>query len=252
MGKTKKLSMEQRAEYLDLCASYWVSGCTMGKDEMRQHTDDYDLFERRGLVSEDGIDWLNAQFEEATKKSDQAKRAAEKRWNKNAGSDASAMRPHSDRNASAMQNRENREKRIEIIERKKETREREVADAPLSDMVIEFDSEGNSLGDDPPIEPKPKTTRFKKPTLEEVFDYFDSKFYPQEAESFYNYYESNGWRVGKNPMKNWHASVANWIKRAKEQQLKPSYNGKQKPKVDYDDFKSKITEYHRRKAAGEQ
>jgi uncharacterized protein YdaU (DUF1376 family) len=32
-----------------------------------------------------------------------------------------------------------------------------------------------------------------------------------EAEKFYNYYESNGWRVGKNPMKNWKAAANNWI-----------------------------------------
>ena len=36
-----------------------------------------------------------------------------------------------------------------------------------------------------------------------------------QAENFLNYYESNGWRVGKNPMKNWHCAVANWIKNIK-------------------------------------
>ena len=32
-----------------------------------------------------------------------------------------------------------------------------------------------------------------------------------EAEKFVNYYESNGWKVGKNPMKNWKAAANNWI-----------------------------------------
>jgi hypothetical protein len=32
-----------------------------------------------------------------------------------------------------------------------------------------------------------------------------------EAEKFVNYYESNGWKVGKNPMKNWRAAANNWI-----------------------------------------
>ena len=36
-----------------------------------------------------------------------------------------------------------------------------------------------------------------------------------QAENFLNYYESNGWRVGKNSMKNWHCAVANWIKNIK-------------------------------------
>lgn len=31
-----------------------------------------------------------------------------------------------------------------------------------------------------------------------------------EAVKFHAYYESNGWRVGKNPMKSWHAAMVNW------------------------------------------
>jgi uncharacterized protein YdaU (DUF1376 family) len=31
-----------------------------------------------------------------------------------------------------------------------------------------------------------------------------------EAEKFFNYYESNGWRVGKNPMKSWSHALQNW------------------------------------------
>jgi hypothetical protein len=37
-----------------------------------------------------------------------------------------------------------------------------------------------------------------------------------EGEKFWNYYESNGWRVGRNPMKNWKAAAANWNKNAKQ------------------------------------
>jgi len=29
-------------------------------------------------------------------------------------------------------------------------------------------------------------------------------------ESFFDYYEANGWRVGKNPMKDWKAAVRTW------------------------------------------
>jgi predicted transcriptional regulator len=34
----------------------------------------------------------------------------------------------------------------------------------------------------------------------------------REAERFFNHYESNGWKVGKNPMRNWSASLCNWYK----------------------------------------
>lgn len=60
---------------------------------------------------------------------------------------------------------------------------------------------------------KEKSEGFKKPTLDEVkLNFSESKHSMSEAEKFYNYYESNGWRVGKNPMKSWTASAANWKK----------------------------------------
>jgi hypothetical protein len=37
-----------------------------------------------------------------------------------------------------------------------------------------------------------------------------------EAEKFVNYYESNGWKVGKNPMKSWGAAANNWITNTKQ------------------------------------
>lgn len=54
--------------------------------------------------------------------------------------------------------------------------------------------------------------RFIKPSLEDVKEVFLDKGHPGEADRFFNYYESNGWKVGKNPMKNWKAAVSNWIK----------------------------------------
>lgn len=54
------------------------------------------------------------------------------------------------------------------------------------------------------------------PTLEQVQERFKEKEYPpNEAEKFFNYYESNGWKVGKNKMVNWHSSASNWNKNIK-------------------------------------
>jgi hypothetical protein len=33
-----------------------------------------------------------------------------------------------------------------------------------------------------------------------------------EAQRFVDYYTANGWRVGKNPMKDWRATVRTWEK----------------------------------------
>ena len=31
-----------------------------------------------------------------------------------------------------------------------------------------------------------------------------------DAEKWFNYYSANGWKVGKNPMKDWKAAVRTW------------------------------------------
>lgn len=72
--------------------------------------------------------------------------------------------------------------------------------------------ESNSLTQDKP--PKRKVEVFEKPSIEEVKAYAISKGYSNfDAEHFWNYYESNGWRVGKSPMKSWKSAVVTWTKR---------------------------------------
>jgi hypothetical protein len=56
--------------------------------------------------------------------------------------------------------------------------------------------------------------RFKKPTLEEVKAYCDERKNAVDPESFLDHYESNGWMVGKNKMKDWKAAVRQWEKRS--------------------------------------
>lgn len=63
---------------------------------------------------------------------------------------------------------------------------------------------------------------FKKPTLTDIENYINEKDYNMSAESFYDFYESNGWKVGKNPMKDWKAAVRNWNRN--ETNKKPKYN----------------------------
>lgn len=56
--------------------------------------------------------------------------------------------------------------------------------------------------------------RFTPPTIEEASAYFAEKGESSsEAQRFFDYYTSNGWRVGKNPMKDWHAAASGWISR---------------------------------------
>lgn len=63
---------------------------------------------------------------------------------------------------------------------------------------------------------KKGSTRFQKPTIEEIRQYCLEKGYNVDAEQFFNFYESKGWLVGKSPMRNWRAAVCTWNKREKE------------------------------------
>lgn len=54
--------------------------------------------------------------------------------------------------------------------------------------------------------------RFKPPSREEVQAYILEKGYRVDAERFIDYYTSNGWKVGKNPMKDWKAAVRTWAR----------------------------------------
>lgn len=66
---------------------------------------------------------------------------------------------------------------------------------------------GNSAeGGATPTAPK----RFKKPTLEEIIAYCKERNNNVDPQRFYDFYESKGWRVGNQPMKDWKACVRTW------------------------------------------
>lgn len=54
------------------------------------------------------------------------------------------------------------------------------------------------------------TRKFTPPTLEEVKEYCIERNNNVDAEHFIDYYTANGWKVGKNPMKDWKAAIRTW------------------------------------------
>jgi hypothetical protein len=59
--------------------------------------------------------------------------------------------------------------------------------------------------------PRPKSNgRFTPPTIEQVTEYCNSRNNSVDPVKWYAHYTSNGWRVGKNPMKSWKAAVVTW------------------------------------------
>ena len=64
---------------------------------------------------------------------------------------------------------------------------------------------------------KPPRVRFQKPTVEELTAEAIKIGLPlPEVDKFLNYYESNGWKVGKNSMKSWPAAMKGWLSRLGE------------------------------------
>lgn len=68
--------------------------------------------------------------------------------------------------------------------------------------------------------------RFTPPTYEQVSTYCKERNNTVDAERFYDFYESKGWMVGKNKMKDWKAAVRNWERSSKQgtQTIKKSQN----------------------------
>lgn len=68
-----------------------------------------------------------------------------------------------------------------------------------------------------------KKSVFKPPSLDQVYNYMSEKglnnfLANNESQKFINHYTSNGWKVGKNKMKNWKSAVSQWISRMKDYQ----------------------------------
>lgn len=81
-----------------------------------------------------------------------------------------------------------------------------------------------SIEIDASASPSPRASkRFSPPGLEEIEAYFAEKGgTAAQAERFRDFYESNGWKVGKNPMKSWKAAASGWMSRDKESAQKAS------------------------------
>ena len=68
--------------------------------------------------------------------------------------------------------------------------------------------------DKPPTRP-----RFITPTVDDVREYCAEQGYiAVDPQRFVDYYTSNGWKVGKSPMKDWKAAVRGWESRDKQKE----------------------------------
>lgn len=86
-------------------------------------------------------------------------------------------------------------------------------------------------------------TRFVPPTHQDVSDYCQEKGYTNvDIERFIDFYESKGWMVGKNKMKDWKAAVRNW-NRSQRQELTTKgnkFNNFNQRQYDYDALEQQL------------
>jgi hypothetical protein len=66
-----------------------------------------------------------------------------------------------------------------------------------------------------------RAAAFVTPTLTEIEDYCRERQNSVDAERFLNYYEANGWMVGRNKMKDWKAAVRTWEQRENARPVQP-------------------------------
>lgn len=87
---------------------------------------------------------------------------------------------------------------------------------PEGERDREVDKEG--------VKEKRKAARFRAPSPAEVSEYaqqyaatknLDLRAIDFDPEYFCDYYESNGWHIGKQPMKDWKATVRRWLRTSK-------------------------------------
>ena len=78
---------------------------------------------------------------------------------------------------------------------------------------IEKDTEKESS---PKGEQKKDAPRMARPTVEEVSAYCRERGNTVDAQHFVDFYQSKGWKVGTQPMKDWRACVRTWEQREKK------------------------------------
>ncbi len=175
-------SYELKGLFIDICAYYWVKDCSLTKAMLEKRFRDASellnqLFEL-GIIDLDKnkeyvqINFLDEQFDVLSE--------ARKR-RQNAGKKGGKQRAS---NAKAK---------------------------PKQCLSYNDKDKDNDNDKDKEVK-KEKTKKFIKPKIDEIKAYCQERNNNVDPEKFFNYYESKGWFIGKNKMKNWKAAIRTWEK----------------------------------------
>lgn len=111
---------------------------------------------------------------------------------------------------------------------------------PIDEKVKDNNTFNNTINNKDIVDKPQNNNKFKNPTLEEVKEYCKERNNNVDAEKWHSYYTSNGWKVGKNSMKDWKAAVRTWEK----SDIKPTnkFNNYTQPNTNYDELIKKSRE----------
>lgn len=88
--------------------------------------------------------------------------------------------------------------------------------SPVHKKIIDILTKNNINHD---IKHKEPIYKFTPPTLEQIKNEMllktDEYNADIQSDRFFTYYDSNGWMVGKNKMKNWRSAVSGWLNRSR-------------------------------------
>lgn len=117
------------------------------------------------------------------------------------------------------------EKRWETIGKKKtvpqQTDDKAIANAWHADSKAMQDKDKDIRKESRATKP-PTPARFVPPTLEQVATYCQERKNGIDPQHFVDYYEARGWKLGKNNMKDWRATIRTWEKQGQNGAPNPS------------------------------
>lgn len=93
-----------------------------------------------------------------------------------------------------------KEFRQAILDKRKQVESGHSHDSVMTQSCIEVEVEVN------------KTTTTARPSVEQVAEYVATRQVQINPQAFVDYYTANGWKVGRNSMKDWRAAVRTWEK----------------------------------------
>jgi hypothetical protein len=158
------------------------------------------------------------------------------------------IKPQLDANQKRYENG-NKPKVKQVISKQEAKPKQDVSKVEANVNVNDNVNENVNVNDNENVNANVSKSRFRAPTYDEILNFMkernslagnvwnDGKVVT-ESKAFFNHYESNGWMVGKNKMKNWEAAVRNWMNNnSKFENNKPNQNEREKRNSELEQFR---------------